>query len=43
MADQQQELAVREKRELATKEEKTVPGRFFVPTTDVESMQNRGG
>ena len=32
---QQQELAVREKRELATKEEKTVPGRFFVPTTDV--------
>ena len=35
MADQQQELAVREKRELATKEEKTVPGRFFVPNTDV--------
>ena len=36
MADQQQqELAVREKREVATKEEKTVPGRFFVPTTDV--------
>src|SRR5215217_8947298 len=34
MADQQ-ELAVREKRELATKEEKTVPGRFYVPTTDV--------
>ena len=35
MADQQQELAVREKRELATKEEKTVPGRFYVPNTDV--------
>ena len=34
MADQQ-ELAVREKRELATKEEKTVPGRFYVPYTDV--------
>ena len=34
MADQQ-ELAVREKRELATKEEKTVPGRFYVPHTDV--------
>ena len=34
MADQQ-ELAVREKRELATKEEKTVPGRFFVPAADV--------
>ena len=35
MADQQQELAVREKREVATKEEKTVPGRFYVPPTDV--------
>jgi HSP20 family molecular chaperone IbpA len=30
-----QELAVREKRELATKEERTVPGRFYVPYTDV--------
>ena len=27
-----QELAVREKQELAKKEEKTVPGRYFVPT-----------
>jgi HSP20 family molecular chaperone IbpA len=26
-----QELAVREKRELTTKSEKTVPGRFYVP------------
>ena len=34
MADQQ-ELAVREKKEMATKEERTVPGRFFVPQTDV--------
>jgi HSP20 family protein len=34
MADQQ-ELAVREKRELAAREEKTVPGRFYVPYTDV--------
>jgi HSP20 family protein len=34
MADQQ-ELAVREKRELAAQEEKTVPGRFYVPYTDV--------
>ena len=34
MADQQ-ELAVREKKELATKEERTVPGRFYVPHTDV--------
>ena len=30
-----QELAVREKRELANKEEKTIPGRYFVPTADV--------
>jgi HSP20 family molecular chaperone IbpA len=30
-----QELAVREKQELATKEEKTVPGRSFVPSTDI--------
>jgi HSP20 family protein len=35
MADQQQELAVREKREVAAKEERTVPGRFYVPHTDV--------
>jgi HSP20 family molecular chaperone IbpA len=32
---QQQELAVREKRELATREERTVPGRFYVPHSDV--------
>jgi len=30
-----QELAVREKQELANKEEKTVPGRFFVPAADI--------
>ena len=30
-----QELAVREKQELAKKEEKTTPGRYFVPTADV--------
>jgi HSP20 family molecular chaperone IbpA len=34
MADQQ-ELAVRGKQELAAKEERTVPGRFYVPYTDV--------
>jgi len=36
MAEQQprQELAVREKREAATREERTVPGRFYVPPTD---------
>jgi HSP20 family protein len=30
-----QELAVREKQELATKEEKTAPGRYYVPAADV--------
>jgi HSP20 family molecular chaperone IbpA len=30
-----QDLAVREKKELVTKEEKTVPGRFYVPYTDI--------
>jgi HSP20 family molecular chaperone IbpA len=30
-----QELAPREKQELVTKEEKTVPGRFYVPSTDI--------
>ena len=30
-----QELAVREKQELANKEEKTMPGRYFVPTADI--------
>ena len=30
-----QELAVREKRELVGKDEKTVPGRFYVPYADI--------
>jgi HSP20 family molecular chaperone IbpA len=30
-----QELAVREKQELARKEEKTVPGRYYVPNADI--------
>jgi HSP20 family molecular chaperone IbpA len=30
-----QELAVREKQELANKEEKTIPGRYFVPPADI--------
>jgi HSP20 family molecular chaperone IbpA len=30
-----QELAVREKQELAQQEEKTVPGRYYVPATDI--------
>ena len=39
MADRQ-ELAVREKRELAAKEERTVPGRFYVPHTDVYETED---
>ena len=39
MADQQ-ELAVREKREMAAKEERTVPGRFYVPQTDVYETED---
>ncbi len=30
-----QELAVREKKELVTKEEKTVPGRHYIPYADI--------
>ena len=30
-----QELAVREKRELVGRDEKTVPGRFYVPYSDI--------
>jgi HSP20 family protein len=30
-----QELAVREKQELANKEEKTIPGRYFVSSSDI--------
>jgi HSP20 family protein len=30
-----QELAVHEKREMTKKEERTIPGRFFVPATDI--------
>jgi HSP20 family molecular chaperone IbpA len=30
-----QELAVREKKELSTKEEKTVPGRYYIPAADI--------
>jgi HSP20 family molecular chaperone IbpA len=30
-----QELTVQEKKELATKEEKTVPARYYVPPTDI--------
>src|SRR3712207_697492 len=37
---QQQELAVREKREVAAKEERTAPGRFYVPPTDVYETED---
>src|SRR3954447_15352200 len=30
-----QELAIREKQELANKEEKTIPGRYFIPPADI--------
>ena len=30
-----QALEVQEKKELVSKEEKTVPARYFVPTTDI--------
>jgi len=30
-----QELALREKKELTTKDEKTVPGRFYIPYSDI--------
>jgi HSP20 family molecular chaperone IbpA len=30
-----QELAVRDKKELVTKEEKTVPGRYYIPYADI--------
>ena len=35
MATAAQELAVHEKKELVSKEEKTVPGRYYVPYTDI--------
>jgi HSP20 family protein len=35
-----QELAVREKQELAAKDEKTIPGRFYVPATDVYETED---
>ena len=35
MATAPQELAVRDKKELVSKEEKTVPGRYYVPYGDI--------
>ena len=39
MADAQ-ELALRDKKELVTKEEKTVPARYYVPSTDIYETQD---
>jgi HSP20 family protein len=39
MADPQ-ELAVRDKQELVTKEEKTVPARYYVPSTDIYETED---
>jgi len=33
------EMAVREKKEVAAKEEKTIPGRYFVPAADIYEME----
>ena len=35
MATAAQELAVHEKKELVSKDEKTVPGRYYIPYTDI--------
>jgi HSP20 family protein len=35
-----QALEVQEKKEVVAKEEKTVPGRYFVPTTDIFETEN---
>jgi HSP20 family protein len=34
-AGESKEMAVREKKELVAKEEKTVPGRYYVPSADI--------
>ena len=35
-----QELAVRHKREMVSKEEKTIPGRYFVPNADIHETDD---
>jgi HSP20 family protein len=42
MADKQ-ELSVREKKELVAKEEKTVPGRYYVPPADIYETEDALG
>ena len=35
-----QDLALRQKQEVATKEERTVPGRYYAPATDIYETDN---
>src|SRR6516225_4971182 len=37
---EKQELSVREKKELVAKEEKTIPGRYYVPYADIYETEN---
>lgn len=38
--DTTQELAVRDKKELVSKEEKTVPGRYYIPYADIYETED---
>jgi HSP20 family protein len=40
MADSSQEMEAREKKELVSNEEKTVPARYFVPSTDIHETDD---
>src|SRR5438105_8988497 len=40
MPESSQELEAREKKELVSKEEKTVPARYFVPSTDIHETED---
>jgi HSP20 family protein len=37
---EKQELSVREKKELVAKEEKTVPGRYYIPSADIHETDD---
>ena len=37
---EREELSVREKKELVAKEEKTVPGRYYVPSADIHETDD---
>ena len=37
---EKQELSVREKKELVAKEEKTIPGRYYIPYADIYETDN---